>query len=247
MEYLDQMRSEAGIHVVRIDDVFNFSKLANTVANVGPVSDSILCLNNDVEVLHRDWLPQMRVWLSDPAAVAVGSQLFYIATVRQSNLRELPSDTGTSVGSILAVRPTNQDLVTRRHRGRSGRCHRGLDASANECLRGSWWIRGIDADRLSGRRVVPEPTRRLGGPIANEAVYPLVSEESAIRALHNAGSGYTMALMVFRWPGLADEVDPYFHPLARIPHLAGPTIIDPNDRLGRLITPRITTTAGQNE
>jgi hypothetical protein len=88
--------------------------------------------------------------------------------------------------------------------------------------------------------------RNLGGTIMYEPMYPLVHQESASRGSLNAGSGYTIHRMLFRWPGLAQEIDAYFHPLAEMPNLGDSRPVDTSDNIAGLLAPRIRTSLGSS-
>lgn len=241
LEYLEKLRSEPGVHIVRVDDAFNFSRLCNIGAAEGPATDSILFLNNDVEVLHRDWLLQLHGWFADPAVVAAGTELFY-------EDGEMIQHAGVAVGSgevgwHLSGREWNQPRSGDPHD-----CVHEVTGVTAACL----LVRTSAFDAVGGfEEMLPTDFqdvdlclklgRRLGGTIIYDPMYPLLHHESASRGSRNAGSGYTVSRLKFRWPGLDDEIDPYFHPLAEIPHLGKPAIIDSDVDLATLLTPRTTT------
>lgn len=245
LDYLDKLRSEPGVHLIRVDDAFNFSALCNLGAEVGPFTDSILFMNNDVEVLHRDWLLQMHGWFADPVVVAVGAELFYEdgETIQHAGVA-----TGSgSIGWHLSGGEPNEPRLGDPHD--SAHEVSGVTAA---CL----LVRTSAFDAVGGfEEILPTDfqdvdlclklSRELGGTIVYEPMYPLLHHESATRGSINAGSAYTVTRMLFRWPGLDDQIDRYFHPLAEVPHLGEPAIIDPSVDVARLLTPRITTTVGR--
>jgi O-antigen biosynthesis protein len=74
--YFDQLRADARMSVVRIDEPFNFSRLNNRAA-AGAHGEVLCFLNNDTEVISADWLEEM-VGLACQAGVgAVGAMLYY--------------------------------------------------------------------------------------------------------------------------------------------------------------------------
>ena len=74
-------------------------------------------------------------------------------------------------------------------------------------------------------------TCHLGGVIVYEPMFPLLHHESASRGDVDAGNGYTINRMRFRWPGIVESTNPYFHPLAEQPYLGEFGIIDTTDQL----------------
>lgn len=73
---LDALRADARVRVLRHDQPFNFSAINNTAAAQAS-GDVLLLLNDDVEVLHADWLREMLAQLLQPGVGAVGAKLYY--------------------------------------------------------------------------------------------------------------------------------------------------------------------------
>ncbi len=76
LAYLDSLKDQDHIRVLRYDHPFNFSELNNYA--VLHARGEILCfLNDDTEVQSRDWLNQARTLLSMPDVGVVGARLMF--------------------------------------------------------------------------------------------------------------------------------------------------------------------------
>lgn len=73
---LDRLRRRRRIRIVTRPGAFNFSALCNAGAAAAR-GDHLLFLNNDTEVLSRDWLDQLLSVAADPRVGAVGATLLY--------------------------------------------------------------------------------------------------------------------------------------------------------------------------
>ncbi len=76
LEYLERLRSDSRVRVVRDDGPFNFARLNNEAVRVCKGS-LIAFLNNDIEVVNPDWLHEMVARLRRPGVAAVGAKLLY--------------------------------------------------------------------------------------------------------------------------------------------------------------------------
>jgi GT2 family glycosyltransferase len=73
---------------MRIDEVFNFSKLCNAAAAAAR-GDYLLFLNNDTEVLSPDWLDQLLLVAGQERVGIVGATLLYPdRTIQHAGLAE---------------------------------------------------------------------------------------------------------------------------------------------------------------
>jgi len=76
LAYLDNLAGRAAVRVLRYDRPFNYSAINNFAA--GQARGEALCLlNNDTEVISRDWLEEMVGHLLQPQVGAVGARLLY--------------------------------------------------------------------------------------------------------------------------------------------------------------------------
>lgn len=76
LEYLADLERDAVARVIRDPRPFNFSALNNAAAAVA--TGEVLCfLNNDTEVMTKDWLDRARALLSMPKVGVVGARLLY--------------------------------------------------------------------------------------------------------------------------------------------------------------------------
>lgn len=73
--YFDEVR-KAGMRVLRYDAPFNYSAINNFA--VGHASGTLVCLlNNDIKIIHRDWLREMASHAVRAAVGAVGAKLYF--------------------------------------------------------------------------------------------------------------------------------------------------------------------------
>jgi glycosyltransferase involved in cell wall biosynthesis len=101
LAYLDSLKGEARIRVLRDDRPFNFSALNNAAVNQARGS-VVGLINNDIEVISPGWLSEMVSHALRPEVGAVGARLLY------------PNDTLQHGGVILGIR------------GVAGHAHKGL-------------------------------------------------------------------------------------------------------------------------
>jgi lipopolysaccharide biosynthesis protein/GT2 family glycosyltransferase len=74
--YFKQLEQDARVHILSYNAPFNFSAINNFA--VARATGSLLCfLNNDVEVITRDWLTEMASHALRPEIGAVGALLYY--------------------------------------------------------------------------------------------------------------------------------------------------------------------------
>ena len=76
LDYFDSLRAEPCIRILPYDAPFNYSAINNLAAS--RCSGAVLCLlNNDIEVIHPDWLSEMVGQALRPEVGAVGAMLYY--------------------------------------------------------------------------------------------------------------------------------------------------------------------------
>ncbi len=73
---LARVGARSNVRIVNCPGAFNFSRLCNAGA-AAATGDHLLFLNNDTEVLTRDWLERLLALAADPAVGAVGATLLY--------------------------------------------------------------------------------------------------------------------------------------------------------------------------
>ena len=73
---LARLALRSDTRIVRRPEPFNFSRLCNAGA-AAATSDHLVFLNNDTEVLTRDWLERMLALAADPQVGAVGANALY--------------------------------------------------------------------------------------------------------------------------------------------------------------------------
>lgn len=76
LAYLQQLKAQAHIRVIRHDIPFNFSSLMNVGAEAS-TGELLLFLNDDTEVLQADWLERLAGFAQLPHIGAVGAKLLY--------------------------------------------------------------------------------------------------------------------------------------------------------------------------
>jgi GT2 family glycosyltransferase len=76
LEFLSELKKRDDVRVERIDDAFNYSRLNNHGVELSRGS-FVALLNNDVEVLHADWLTEMVSRAMQPKVAMVGARLWY--------------------------------------------------------------------------------------------------------------------------------------------------------------------------
>jgi len=76
LAYFADLAERPDVRIVRSDAPFNFSALSNLGARAG-CGEYVLFLNNDTEVIGRDWLAEMMRYAVRPEVGAVGAKLLY--------------------------------------------------------------------------------------------------------------------------------------------------------------------------
>jgi glycosyltransferase involved in cell wall biosynthesis len=198
---------------VLLDGPFNFSR-ANNIGVKAASGDVLVFLNNDTEILHRDWLEQMLFLLDDPDVGAVGPLLLY------------PNRTVQHAGVALGIRGTADHVLRGLPEDADGyfgslACTREVSAVTFACA----MVRREDYDVVGGLQELYQThyqdvdfclrLRELGRRILCTPRTRLVHHESATR-----GSGYDAmdrALLLDSWGATIGAGDPYsrWEPAAR--------------------------------
>lgn len=76
LAYLDQLRADTRMKIVRHDAPFNYSEL-NNIGVCNAAGELLLFLNDDTEVLHADWLERLGGFAQQKHVGAVGAKLLY--------------------------------------------------------------------------------------------------------------------------------------------------------------------------
>lgn len=96
LRLLDRLHTRPRYRVVAAPGTFNFPRLCNAGAAAADGCDHLVFLNNDTEVLTRDWLERLLRVAADPRVGAVGATLLYPdRTVQHAGL--FPRTDGTWV------------------------------------------------------------------------------------------------------------------------------------------------------
>ena len=93
LEYLQSLRAEDRVRILRIQGAFNHSAF-NNMAAAQAEGEIIGFINNDLEVIEPDWLEEMVSQAVQPGVGAVGAKLYY------------PEDTIQHGGVVLGVAGT---------------------------------------------------------------------------------------------------------------------------------------------
>lgn len=76
LEFLDSLDSNIDIEVIKYNKPFNFADMNNEAAKLTN-SDYVLFLNNDIEIMHPEWLENMVQLAIQENVAAVGAKLLY--------------------------------------------------------------------------------------------------------------------------------------------------------------------------
>lgn len=76
LDYLETLSAKPNIQVLTYNRAFNWSAINNFVARESS-ADAILCLNDDIEIIHSDWLRKLSKYLVIQKVGAVGALLKY--------------------------------------------------------------------------------------------------------------------------------------------------------------------------
>ncbi len=76
LAFFDSLRSNLRVRILQIGGPFNFSALNNAAVNAA-AGDIVGFINNDIDVIHADWLAEMVGQLTAPGVGAVGAKLLY--------------------------------------------------------------------------------------------------------------------------------------------------------------------------
>ena len=76
LRYFDTLRSASNVRIIDFKETFNYSRANNLGAQVAE-GDYLLFLNNDIEILHGDWMEELVRWAELPAIGVVGAKLMY--------------------------------------------------------------------------------------------------------------------------------------------------------------------------
>lgn len=138
LAYLRQLEGRARCRVLRDPSPFNFSALVNL--GVRAARGEFVCLlNNDIEVIRRDWLAQM-VWQARaPDVAGVGAMLYY------------PDDTVQHGGVMLGVGGVAGHMHHRIARGDPGYLQRAFHPQELSAVTGACMlVRRSAFDAVSG-------------------------------------------------------------------------------------------------
>ena len=76
LDYLDSLKKESRVRILRIEAPFNFSTLNNRAAEIAR-GEILGFINNDIEVIDPGWLKEMVAQVTQPGVGAVGAKLYY--------------------------------------------------------------------------------------------------------------------------------------------------------------------------
>ncbi|MBF0612788.1 MAG: glycosyltransferase family 2 protein [Magnetococcales bacterium] len=90
LAWFAQLSTQPNLHIVRYDAPFNYSAINNFAVNLAR-GDLLALLNDDTEIIDKDWLTEMVSIALQPGVGAVGARLWY------------PNDTVQHGGVILGL------------------------------------------------------------------------------------------------------------------------------------------------
>ena len=70
----DQLNDHQDVHIIPFDEPFNYSRAINVGASES-ASELILFMNDDMQVIHSDWLGELVQWAQRPEIGVVGTKL----------------------------------------------------------------------------------------------------------------------------------------------------------------------------
>ena len=76
LSYLDELRGEPRVQVLRVEGPFNYSTLNNAAVRLAK-TDFVGFINNDIEVVRSGWLAELVSQAARPGVGAVGTKLLY--------------------------------------------------------------------------------------------------------------------------------------------------------------------------
>ncbi len=76
LQYYQTLKDEARVHLHHYSGAFNYSA-ANNLGTQYASGDLFLFLNNDTEILEKDWLEELARWVERPDVGIVGTKLLY--------------------------------------------------------------------------------------------------------------------------------------------------------------------------
>lgn len=79
LKFINRISSKKNIRVINYNKGFNFSSINNYAVSVcAGSSEYVLFLNNDIEIMHPNWLANMVQHFVRPEVAAVGAKLLYL-------------------------------------------------------------------------------------------------------------------------------------------------------------------------
>jgi glycosyltransferase involved in cell wall biosynthesis len=213
-EYLSELSSNKKIRVLKYPGTFNFSKINNYAVSVcAGSSEHVLFLNNDVEIMHPNWLSNMVQHFVRPEVAAVGAKLLYMDHRIQH--------AGVIIG-VNGVAGHSHKMLWDWDPGYFSRPHLTQDISAvtGACMlvrkKDFLAVGGFDPKlakafndvdlclklREKGKSIVYTPFARLYHRESHTRGYDTITDESFLKAI---------TYIEEKW-GLAKFVDPFYNP-----------------------------------
>ncbi len=76
LAYYSELKQNPKVRIIPFNEPFNYSK-ANNLGAANSQAEYLLFLNNDMEVIHPDWLTELVQWASRPEIGIVGTKLLH--------------------------------------------------------------------------------------------------------------------------------------------------------------------------
>lgn len=214
--FLESLRSNPKIRVLRYDRPFNFSAINNYALRCVD-SEHVVFLNNDTEVIEPDWLTAMLEFAQRPDVGAVGAKLYY------------PDDTVQHAGVVIGLGGVAGHVYRGFPRSNSGEMGRlrvvqNMSAVTAACMMTRRAVLdevgGFD-ERLSHAYNDVDLCLRMrerGYLIVFTPFAELYHHESASRGYdvdvpdRMVGFAKEVEFMKTRWKHVLDAGDPYYNP-----------------------------------
>ena len=128
-------RADSRVQVIRMEGRFNYSRL-NNQAVMKTDAELLLLLNNDIRILHKDWLNNMKALIQWPQVGAVGAKLLY----PNGTIQHAGVTLGAGIAGVAGHTAANENPNNFSH---GGRLHllREVEAATGACLlvkRAAW-------------------------------------------------------------------------------------------------------------
>ena len=214
-DYYKEINGRNRVHVVYWDREFNYSAINNHAAALAQGS-FLLFLNNDMEVISRDWIRELLGHCQRPGTGVVGARLYY------------PDDTIQHAGIIIGIGGVACSMFVGMKRGHTGYFHKeslqqDLSAVTAACMMVKRAVfeavGGFDENLSVAFNDVDFclRVRTLGQLVVYDPYVELYHDESKTRGQEDTPEKARrfqseIEQMRTRWEDLLKKGDPYYNP-----------------------------------